>query len=89
MILGIDIGTSSIGWALLATDSDVSPNRIVDAGVRIFPAGVDGDIDSGREKPQNLKRRDARSARRLGWSWCSLRFPEESSPWTMTYVSTM
>ena len=67
MILGIDIGTSSIGWALLATDSDVSPNRIVDAGVRIFPAGVDGDIDSGREKPQNLKRRDARSARRLGW----------------------
>lgn len=67
MILGIDIGTSSIGWSLLATDSDGSPNGIVDVGVRIFPAGVDGNIDSGREEPRNLKRRDARSARRLGW----------------------
>ena len=67
MILGIDIGTSSIGWSLLATDSDGTPIGIVDAGARIFPAGVDGDIESGREEPRNLKRREARSSRRLNW----------------------
>jgi len=31
-ILGLDLGTNSIGWAVL----DASKKRIVDTGVRIF-----------------------------------------------------
>ncbi len=54
--LGLDIGTTSIGWAVINEDK----NRIEDVGVRIF------------ERPENPKngdslakpRRDARSARR-------------------------
>jgi hypothetical protein len=32
-ILGLDIGTNSIGWAII----DDSSNKIIDCGVRIFP----------------------------------------------------
>ena len=58
IILGLDVGTNSIGWALL------TETKIVDVGVRIFEAGMEGDIKSGREESRNLKRRDSRSARR-------------------------
>jgi CRISPR/Cas system Type II protein with McrA/HNH and RuvC-like nuclease domain len=32
-ILGLDLGTNSIGWAII----DNSSNKIIDCGVRIFP----------------------------------------------------
>ncbi len=67
MILGLDIGTHSIGWALLATNDGKTPSGIIDAGVRVFPAGVDGNVETGREEPRNTARRAARSARRLNW----------------------
>jgi len=59
--LGLDIGSNSIGWALL--DTGRKP-RIVDIGVRVFPEGVDRDT-KGMEKSKNATRREARGARRI------------------------
>ena len=55
VILGLDLGTSSIGWCLR------EPDRIIDMGVRIFPEGMDR---SRGEKSLNQDRRLARSIRR-------------------------
>ncbi len=59
-ILGLDIGSNSIGWALLQTKGKPS---VVDIGVRAFPEGVDRDTQ-GLEKSKNATRREARGARR-------------------------
>lgn len=37
-ILGLDLGTNSIGWAI--RDSEIEGNQILDSGVIIFPKGV-------------------------------------------------
>jgi len=58
--LGLDIGSKSIGWALL--EKGKKP-LIVDIGVRVFPEGVDRDT-KGAEKSKNATRREARGARR-------------------------
>jgi CRISPR-associated endonuclease Csn1 len=58
--LGLDIGSKSIGWALVDNAEDP---RIIDMGVRVFPEGVDRDT-KGLEKSKNATRREARSARR-------------------------
>lgn len=65
-ILGLDLGAASLGWALLAVENG-QPAKIIRAGVRIFDAGMEGDIDSGREESRNKKRRDARLQRRQTW----------------------
>ncbi len=36
-VLGLDMGTNSLGWALIDTANEF----IVDSGVRIFPMGVE------------------------------------------------
>ncbi len=61
--LGLDIGSNSIGWALL--DTGKSP-KIIDLGVRVFPEGVDRDT-KGAELSKNATRREARGARRNRW----------------------
>ena len=53
--LGLDIGTSSVGWAVL----DLDKERIHDLGVRIFERPEDPQNGDSLAKP----RRDARSAR--------------------------
>lgn len=59
-ILGLDIGTNSIGWAIV----DKENQKIIDAGVRIFKAGS-SDIGQGEnEKSNNAERREHRQARR-------------------------
>ena len=57
--LGLDLGTNSIGWALV----DSEKKEIIDAGVRVFPEGVDK-INSEKEASRNQVRRTARQARR-------------------------
>ena len=61
IILGLDLGITSIGWALVnVDDKDGSKNKIIDSGVRIFTIAEhpkDG-------KSLALPRREARSARR-------------------------
>lgn len=65
MILGIDLGANSIGWALLACDpASKEVTGLVDAGSRIFEAGMIGDISSGRAESRCAERRSARSIRR-------------------------
>lgn len=56
-ILGLTIGTASIGWALLDN------KKIVAQGVRAFPTGTTGDIESGRDTSNNQARQDARQRR--------------------------
>lgn len=60
-ILGLDLGTNSIGWALI----DDGNKQILGIGSRIFPEGVvnlgEGE---GRETSKNASRTDARGTRR-------------------------
>ena len=60
LVLGIDLGSGSLGTALV----NPAAERIEFLGVRIFPAGVEGDLETGREEPRSAKRRQARLARR-------------------------
>lgn len=68
-ILGLDLGTSSIGWARigLTQTENGQANRVLDAGVRIFEAGVEGDIEQGKDSSRAAKRREARQPRRQNW----------------------
>jgi len=59
--LGLDIGSNSIGWALL---QDGKKPSIVGIGVRVFPEGVDRDT-KGLEKSKNATRRETRGTRRV------------------------
>ncbi|MDE3056938.1 MAG: type II CRISPR RNA-guided endonuclease Cas9, partial [Bacteroidota bacterium] len=58
-ILGLDLGTNSIGWAVI----DDTAKEIIKTGVRIFPEGVNRDT-KGKEVSKNETRRDARQKRR-------------------------
>ncbi len=62
-VLGLDIGTSSIGWAAIAITRDKS-GSVMEIGVRIFEAGVEGDIEHGKDGSRAIPRRDARQQRR-------------------------
>ena len=57
-ILGLDLGVSSIGYALIDTEKE----EILDCGVKIFESGVD--MTSGKEVSRNEVRRTARLRRR-------------------------
>ncbi|MCF8277976.1 MAG: hypothetical protein K9J17_14680 [Flavobacteriales bacterium] len=66
-ILGFDIGTNSIGWALINYDFDVQQGEIVDVGSRIIPTDTTllGAFETGQSASKNENRRMARGARRL------------------------
>lgn len=69
MVLGLDIGVASVGWCVLET-IDGRPCRLLGMGSRIYPAGVEGNLDAfklGRDEPKNQKRRMARQMRRQLW----------------------
>ncbi len=64
-ILGLDLGTNSIGWAVV-NDNEESKS-IASAGSRIIPmdAAQMGDFESGNSVSQTANRTAARGARRL------------------------
>lgn len=70
-VLGLDIGTNSIGWAFIETNAYENPEvldgRIIQLGSRIIP--MDGDamnkFESGNPESKAAGRRQARGARRL------------------------
>lgn len=66
LVLGLDIGVNSIGWALLQEDTDNNPCGIVDCGVRIFETAMDDDskIMQGKAETKNSVRRQKRMLRR-------------------------
>ena len=65
-ILGIDLGTNSLGWAIIGL-IDGEPAQLVRAGARVFEAGMEGNMQSGQEESRNLKRRQMRLQRRQTW----------------------
>ncbi len=66
-ILGLDIGTNSIGWALIKYDHDDKTGEIISLGSRIIPLETDKlkDFQQGRSVSQAAERRAKRQARRL------------------------
>jgi CRISPR-associated endonuclease Csn1 len=66
-VLGLDIGTNSIGWTLVNFDDDkFTEGEIIDMGVRIVSADktVATDFSRGKAVSLNSKRRIARGIRR-------------------------
>lgn len=59
--LGLDLGTNSIGWAIIKEVDGNEPSGITACGVRIFQEAV----DTKTKTPKNQARRTARGARRL------------------------
>ena len=60
-ILGLDLGTNSIGWAIV--DKDGTDFSLVDKGVRIFSEGVKS--EKGIESSRAAERTGFRSARKI------------------------
>lgn len=66
-ILGLDLGTNSIGWALIEQDFSSKHGKILGMGSRIIPMGQDvlGEFDKGNSVSQTAERTRLRSVRRL------------------------
>lgn len=76
-LLGIDLGSASLGWAVVELDSSGTPRGLLSdagnghalpaCGVRIFEPGVEGsslDIEEGKDQSRAVARRMARLHRR-------------------------
>ncbi|HHT9126823.1 MAG TPA: hypothetical protein ACFYD6_13560 [Candidatus Brocadiia bacterium] len=61
--LGLDIGTNSVGWAIVECDDNKKPTRLIDLNARIFQEMVEG--PEYKRVPKNKNRREKRGARRL------------------------
>ncbi len=59
--LGLDLGTNSVGWALVREDGDGASGAMEGCGVRVFEEAVDAKTGA----PKNQARRGARLARRV------------------------
>ncbi len=66
-ILGLDLGTNSIGWALIEQDFENKVGSIINIGSRIIPMSQDvmGKFDSGVTETQTKVRTGFRGVRRL------------------------
>lgn len=66
-ILGLDLGSNSIGWALVERDFDNKQGKILGIGTRIIPMGQDilGEFNKGNSISQTAERTTFRSVRRL------------------------
>jgi len=66
-ILGLDLGTNSIGWALVEKDETEKTGQIIAAGSRILPMSQDimGKFGNGQSISQTAERTRFRSVRRL------------------------
>lgn len=62
-ILGFTIGACSIGWSAVTIDDSSKPIDILATGARIFPAGTEGDIETGLDLSRNKARQMARQRR--------------------------
>ena len=66
-ILGLDLGTNSIGWALVEQSNNEKIGKVISAGSRILPMSQDilGKFDSGQSISQTAERTGFRGIRRL------------------------
>ncbi|MBK8952306.1 MAG: hypothetical protein IPM85_08525 [Chitinophagaceae bacterium] len=61
-ILGLDLGTNSIGWALIEPETQ----EIIGMGSRILPMGAElNKFEQGQAQTKNANRRITRGARKL------------------------
>lgn len=60
-LFSFDLGSNSIGWAVLGLDAKGTPVRILDAGTRIFSDGR----DAKSKAPNSVARREARQQARM------------------------
>ncbi len=72
-ILGLDLGTNSIGWALIEVDETNKPLLINAMGSRIIPLSSDDrdEFQKGQAISKNQKRTTARTQRK-GYNSCLL-----------------
>lgn len=65
-ILGLDLGTNSIGWALIEVDENNIPMRIIAMGSRIIPLDADArdQFQKGQAISKNKDRTTARTQRK-------------------------
>lgn len=66
-ILGLDLGTNSIGWALTEHNTEDNEGKIIGLGSRIIPMSQDilSDFGRGNSISQTAERTDYRGVRRL------------------------
>lgn len=65
-ILGLDLGTNSIGWALVKQDFENKQGEILGMGSRIIPMGTDKqDYEKGIGITKNADRRTKRTIRKM------------------------
>lgn len=66
-ILGLDIGTNSIGWAFIESDFEAGTGKIIELGARIIPTDSEllSKYESGQAASKSAIRRQARGSRRL------------------------
>lgn len=66
-ILGLDLGTNSVGWALIQQDFENKKGKILGMGSRIIPMSQDilGEFGKGNSISQTADRTKYRSVRRL------------------------
>lgn len=66
-ILGLDLGTNSIGWALIEQNFESKEGEILGLGSRIIPMSQDvlGKFDAGQSISQTAERTNYRGVRRL------------------------
>lgn len=65
-ILGLDLGTNSIGWALIEQDFDNKAGNIIGMGTRVIPMGAElSKFEQGQAQTKNANRRTARGARKF------------------------
>ncbi len=66
-ILGLDLGSNSIGWAFVQQDFENKQGKIMATGSRIIPMdqSILGDFEKGNTVSQTAERTTYRSIRRL------------------------
>ena len=67
LIIGLDVGVNSVGWAVVKRNEKEETGKIVDAGSRIIPMNNAeiGDFNKGNLASAASQRTDYRGARRL------------------------
>ena len=66
-LLGLDLGITSIGWALLGLDDNGTPTSIIRIGTHLFDSSNPAEFERGKDEPPAKPRRDARQLRKMIW----------------------
>ncbi len=70
-ILGLDLGVSSIGWAIIEIDGDNNQNKILGIGTRVIPLLPDekDQFEKGNAQSKNRDRTQQRTARKTNFRY--------------------